>query len=147
MRSSIFFATVAAVLAIGADASVQDQGMMRRHHSKVARDGNIAQIQKRSFSGLATFYGMSSGDQGACGDMLNENEHTVALNQVQYGDLNSQSSYCGKTITISNGVKTTTARITDACPTGVQCHFGALDMSKSLFTFFNPTSVGVFDIT
>lgn len=79
--------------------------------------------------------------------MLNANDFTVALNEVQYGNLNSVSSYCDKTITISNGVKSTQAKITDACPTGEQCHYGALDMSKSLFEFFNPTSVGVFPIT
>jgi hypothetical protein len=142
------FASAAILLAVGSVDAASQNGMVRRHHSKMAaRSVETHSLQKRSFSGKATYYGMSSGDQGACGNMLNSDEFTVALNEVQYGNLNARSSYCGKTITISNGVKTTQAKITDACPTGVQCHFGALDMSTSLFQFFEPMSVGVFDIT
>jgi hypothetical protein len=151
MRSSIFLSSLAVILAIGS-ANASQNGMVRRHHSKLAARNAASTpethtLQKRSFQGKATFYGMSSGDQGACGDMLDSSEFTVALNEVQYGSLNSVSSYCGKTITITNGVKTAQAKITDACPTGVQCHYGALDMSTSLFKFFNPMDVGVFDIT
>ena len=91
-----------------------------------------------------TFYGMSDGDKGACGDNLDPNQHIVALNQVQYGDLNAVSKYCGKTIRISCNGKSTTAKIVDACPTGEQCHYGALDMSKSLFKYFHELDIGVF---
>jgi hypothetical protein len=96
---------------------------------------------------FSTWYSFGKGALGACGQGLDPNDYVVALNEGQYGSLNAQSSHCGKTITISNGVKTAKARIMDACPKGIQCHWGALDMSQSLFTFFNPLGVGVFNIT
>lgn len=79
---------------------------------------------------------------------MSPDEHVVALNQPMFGNLNAVSSYCGKTITISAGGKSTTARITDACPESAQtCHYGSLDMSKGLFQYFNDLGVGTFPIT
>lgn len=79
--------------------------------------------------------------------MLNANDYIVALNSGQYGDLNSKSSFCGKTITISAFGKSAKARIVDACPEGENCHHGALDMSKALFQHFTDLGAGVFDMT
>lgn len=157
MKATFFSASAAlaaAVLAISsttasADVQGRPSGLARRHHGKVARA--VAEeshmLEKRAFKGKATWYGVHAGDMGACGTHLNADDYFVALNQGQYGNLNQQSSYCGKKITITNGIKTTQATILDACPKGVQCHWGALDMSRSLFSFFNDFGVGVFDIT
>lgn len=141
------FAGLVATVAVALFASQAEASDMvrptpaRRHHAKVAH-----QLSKRSFSGKATWYGVNPGDMGACGTHLDADDFFVALNQGQYGSLNAQSSYCGKTITITNGKKTAQAKILDACPKGVQCHWGALDMSRSLFSYFNDFGVGVFDI-
>lgn len=154
MRFSILLATVAVAMAIGSSNAEEvnaPKGMIRRHRSQLAardaQETSLHVLHKRSFQGKATYYGINPGDRGACGDVLTPGDYTVALNQVQYGNLGVKSSFCGKTITITDGKKTTQAKVVDACPTGVQCHFGALDMSTSLFTFFNDKSVGVFDIT
>lgn len=152
MKSTIF-TTLAASLVLAltlgtasSEASLEAGAPARRHHVKAARA-----LEKRSFKGKATFYHVATGNAGACGQMLSPDEHVVALNQPQFGDLNQQSSWCGKTITISNGIKQTTARVMDACPTSYgpdgQCSHGGLDMSTSLFQFFNPLGVGVFPIT
>ncbi|PWN93603.1 hypothetical protein FA10DRAFT_264235 [Acaromyces ingoldii] len=152
MKSTIFTTLAASLvlaLTLGAassEASLEAGAPARRHHVKAARA-----LEKRSFKGKATFYHVATGNAGACGQMLSPDEHVVALNQPQFGDLNQQSSWCGKTITISNGIKQTTARVMDACPTSYgpdgQCSHGGLDMSTSLFQFFNPLGVGVFPIT
>lgn len=148
--SAVFAAAVLAVSSsVSADVEGRPSGLARRHHAKVARavTGETHTLEKRAFHGKATWYGVHAGDMGACGTHLNADDYFVALNQGQYGNLNQQSSYCGKKITITNGIKTTQATILDACPKGEQCHWGALDMSRSLFSFFNDFGVGVFDIT
>ncbi|UZJ55631.1 hypothetical protein CBS101457_004951 [Exobasidium rhododendri] len=149
MRSAILVFLLAFVLAVTIEA--RDDPVNRRHHSKISRSvsQNIerSNLEKRSFSGTATWYSFTKGAFGACGDALDPADFVVALNEGQYGSLNAQSPHCFKTITISNGHKTTQARIMDACPRGVQCQSGALDMTQSLFEFFNPLGVGVFEMT
>ncbi|TXT07126.1 hypothetical protein VHUM_03296 [Vanrija humicola] len=92
-------------------------------------------IQKR-FSGRATYYEVGL---GACGHTNSGSEFVVALNAPQY----SGGAYCGQSVTISANGKSTQATVVDLCP---GCPYGALDLSESLFTYFNPTSVGVFTI-
>ena len=72
---------------------------------------------------------------------------------------------CGKTVTVTANGKTTQATIKDLvsvlctwisfrptlyllqCPEGGgNCHWGDMDMSPGLFTFFNPLTVGKFEI-
>lgn len=92
-------------------------------------------IGKR-FSGRATYYEVGL---GACGHTNSGSEFVVAVNAPQYNG----GAYCGQSVTISANGKSTQATVVDLCP---GCPYGALDLSESLFTFFNPTSVGVFTI-
>ncbi|KAL1405503.1 hypothetical protein Q8F55_009139 [Vanrija albida] len=92
-------------------------------------------IQKR-FSGDATYYEVGL---GACGHTNSGTEYVVAMNAAQYAG----GSLCGQTVTISANGRSAQATVVDLCP---GCAFGALDLSESLFTFFNPTSVGRFTI-
>ncbi|KAJ1602785.1 hypothetical protein NDA14_000964 [Ustilago hordei] len=120
----------------------------RRHHNKGPLDAEQAIVKRATYSGMATWYDVGTGNAGACGQFLNPNDHVVALNQPMYGDLGQRSSWCGKTIIISNGKKTATARVEDACPTGGgNCFYGSLDMSVGLFTEFTSLGTGVFPIT
>ncbi|EGG09870.1 Non-catalytic module family EXPN [Melampsora larici-populina 98AG31] len=86
-----------------------------------------------SYHGRATFYATGL---GSCGDTNTDSDYIVALNQAQY-----DSSWCGKTITISYGGKSCQATVKDLCP---GCPPGGLDMSPSLFKFFASEDVGVF---
>lgn len=84
----------------------------------------------------------------ACGSYLSSSDYVVALAQPLWGNLNVKSPLCGHTITISANGKSTQATIMDACPTGGgNCGGPDLDMSQSLFEFFNPIGVGKFGIT
>jgi hypothetical protein len=96
----------------------------------------VHSLSKRGFSGRATYYSVGV---GACGGTNSNSDFVVALNEAQYGDLGSVSSYCFDTITISYGGKTHTAQIVDACP---GCPYGGLDMSPALFEYFASKSVG-----
>ncbi|EPQ32306.1 uncharacterized protein PFL1_00502 [Pseudozyma flocculosa PF-1] len=134
-------------MAVGVASGSHDDASpsnLRRHHQK----REMQHLVKRAYNGDATWYDVETGNAGACGQMLKESDFVVAINQPQYGSLNQKSSWCGKTITISANGKSTQARVADACPTGGgNCGFGSLDMSKSLFQFFNPLGVGKFSIT
>lgn len=49
-------------------------------------------LSKRgSYSGRATYYAVGT---GACGGTYSDSDFVVALNEDQYGDLGSVSSYC-----------------------------------------------------
>ncbi|KAF8340644.1 RlpA-like double-psi beta-barrel-protein domain-containing protein-containing protein [Cantharellus anzutake] len=98
-----------------------------------------APISKRgqTYSGQATYY---AAGLGACGIRNTGNDFIVALNTGQWDG----RSHCFKMITISHGGRTHQAQITDECPT---CGYGALDLSESLFSSFEDTSAGVFQMT
>ncbi|CAO3703595.1 unnamed protein product [Rhizopus stolonifer] len=86
-----------------------------------------------TYKGTATWYkpATEGGSQGAChGVEITNNSPYVALNHPQYGDLNSNSDWCGKTIKITGPAGTATAKIMDACP---ECSKGDLDLTPSLF--------------
>ncbi|KAH9813762.1 Non-catalytic module family EXPN [Melampsora americana] len=89
-----------------------------------------------TYHGRATFYATGL---GSCGDTNTDSDYIVALNQAQY-----DSSWCGKTITISYGGKSCQAVVKDLCP---GCPMGGLDMSPGLFKYFASEDVGVFYMT
>ncbi|KDN51447.1 hypothetical protein K437DRAFT_267112 [Tilletiaria anomala UBC 951] len=103
------------------------------------------QLEKRSYSGRATYYNVG---KGACGWRNSNSQHVAALNRSQYGNVNAKSSWCGKTIEIKNkrNGKVVSARIVDACP---DCKHGSLDLSPSLFSQLNNGNMddGVFPIS
>ncbi|KEI36360.1 uncharacterized protein L969DRAFT_97371 [Mixia osmundae IAM 14324] len=95
-----------------------------------------------AFSGRGTFYNTQTGSAGSCGSMLYNSEFVVAMNEQQMNN-----GWCGQTITISYGGKSTQATVQDrqnSCP---GCPYGALDLSPSLFSYFADQSVGVIQIT
>ncbi|KAF9014355.1 hypothetical protein BDZ89DRAFT_1142392 [Hymenopellis radicata] len=99
-----------------------------------------AQVEKRSFSGQATYFDVGL---GACGDTSVSTDYVVALASADYDD----GQYCGQTvvITCSSSGTSTTATVKDKCSS---CASGDLDMSEGLFDFFQgSTADGVFDIT
>lgn len=68
--------------------------------------------QTLQYSGSMSFY--NAANSGTCGGPpITETSHTVALSRLFF--INSPSSYCGRTITISYQGKTTTAKVQDEC--------------------------------
>jgi len=96
-------------------------------------------VQKRT-PGRATYYAVG---QGACGSWNVPSDFIVALNAAQFETGGYPSSQCGRGITINYNGMSAHATVMDECP-AVGCSYGDLDMSEGLFTFFAPTSVGVF---
>lgn len=88
-----------------------------------------APLQKRSYSGRATYYAVGL---GSCGQNNVASDYIVALNSAQYGS-GYPGPQCGKQIWISYGGQTTTATIMDECP---GCGYGDLDLSQGLFEHF-----------
>ncbi|KAL7412180.1 hypothetical protein BDY24DRAFT_416366 [Mrakia frigida] len=113
-----------------------------RHKGAAASKRNAAKtnnLAKRE-SGRMTYFG-----PGACGIVHQNSEWTVALNGEQLRSFGGgyPPAACGKQITITYGGKTATATVQDECPSQY-CSWGQLDLSPSLFTFFEPESTGVF---
>ncbi|CAO1621749.1 unnamed protein product [Parajaminaea phylloscopi] len=148
MRSSVALVALVGALATTlsftpASASLEPHAHRSLNHPGMTAARRSRALEKRSFSGQATFYNTETGNAGSCGNYLKNSGFTVALNAVQY-----QQSWCHRQITISANGKTAQATIEDECPgDGVTCKYGALDLSPSLFSFFGDKSLGVMDIT
>ncbi|KAI9272497.1 RlpA-like double-psi beta-barrel-protein domain-containing protein-containing protein [Sporodiniella umbellata] len=85
------------------------------------------------YRGTATWYkpATEGGSQGACGGVhIDSNSYIVALNRAQYGNMNANSKWCGKSIKITGAKGTATAKIMDACP---GCSTNDLDLTPVLF--------------
>lgn len=77
---------------------------------------------------------------GACGwDNDGTTENVVALPAGLMGAQSNGNPYCGMTITISKGDKTTTAKVVDKCP---GCSGNAIDLSRKAFLELADESVG-----
>ncbi|KAL0079981.1 hypothetical protein J3Q64DRAFT_1752110 [Phycomyces blakesleeanus] len=104
-------------------------------------------IQKRSqtYSGKATWFipSKEGGSAGACGPNEADDAPIVALNHPQYGSMSAKSSWCGKKILITNGKKSVTATINDACP---ECAHGDLDLTPVLFEKLGDLNTGILQI-
>ncbi|KAI7902197.1 RlpA-like double-psi beta-barrel-protein domain-containing protein-containing protein [Cokeromyces recurvatus] len=95
--------------------------------------GNIVNtVKKLLHHGIGTFFDPESegGAQGACGPYADENSQIVAMNAVQYGNLNKKSHWCGKKLKICSKGKCTIATVTDACPA---CKKGCLDLTPAVW--------------
>jgi len=97
------------------------------------------ELAKRT-PGRATYYQVGL---GACGQYNVPGDFIVALNQAQFETGGYPSTQCFRGITITYNGKTAHATVMDECPSG-GCGYGDLDFSEGLFTFFEPTSTGVF---
>ncbi|KAG0286341.1 hypothetical protein BGZ96_009540 [Linnemannia gamsii] len=91
-----------------------------------------------SFSGRGTWF---TDSVGSCGTPFDTNDMIVAMNEAQMGG----TSMCGKTVRITSGGKTVTARVTDTCPSQY-CNSGSLDLSKAAFSKLAPLGTGVISI-
>ncbi|KAI7817858.1 RlpA-like double-psi beta-barrel-protein domain-containing protein-containing protein, partial [Gamsiella multidivaricata] len=78
---------------------------------------------------------------GSCGTPFNTNDLIVAMNAHQM----EGTSQCGKSVKITSGGKTVTARVTDTCPAQF-CAPGSLDLSQAVFKRLAPLSKGVISI-
>ncbi|KAH8999538.1 RlpA-like double-psi beta-barrel-protein domain-containing protein-containing protein [Lactarius akahatsu] len=99
-------------------------GSIQRRHT--------THLAKRFANARFTYYVDGT---GACGHYNKPSDFIVALNAAQYGG----GEYCGKTITMTYGGKSTQAVIVDRCP---GCPYGGLDLSQGLFSFFASTDLG-----
>jgi expansin (peptidoglycan-binding protein) len=89
------------------------------------------------FSGRGTWF---TGASGSCAIPFDDNDLHVAMNAPQMGG----TSQCGKSVKISYGGKTTTAKVLDTCPS---CSSGSLDLSPAAFKALAPLDAGVISIT
>ncbi|KAI5479693.1 expansin family protein [Pseudohyphozyma bogoriensis] len=90
--------------------------------------------------------GAQEGAAGACGNTYSDSAYIVALAVDMYGDTGAVSSYCGKSVTITNTAnsKSVTATIEDACP---GCSGASLDLSVGTFEAIGDLDTGVLDIS
>ncbi|KAH9174805.1 plant expansin [Lactarius sanguifluus] len=101
--------------------------LKRRSHEKTTH------LAKRFNHARFTYYDVGL---GTCGHYNKPNDFIVAINSAQY----SNGDYCGSTITITYGGKSTQAVIMDECS---GCPYAGLALSEGLFSFFASTDVGV----
>ncbi|KAG0283393.1 hypothetical protein BGZ96_012234 [Linnemannia gamsii] len=90
------------------------------------------------FSGKGTWF---TDTTGSCEVPFDTNDMIVAMNAAQMGG----TSQCGKSVKISYGGKTTTAKVVDTCPSQF-CSSGSLDLSQAAFKELAPLDVGVINI-
>ncbi|KLO10692.1 hypothetical protein SCHPADRAFT_832118, partial [Schizopora paradoxa] len=90
-------------------------------------------VDKRSGDARFTFFDVGL---GACGIVNTDSDYIVALNVEQWDG----GSHCFKKINMNYNGKTTTAQITDMCPS---CPYKALDLSPSLFGFLASKDLGI----
>lgn len=90
------------------------------------------------FSGRGTWF---TDTVGSCEVPFDTNDLIVAMNAAQMDG----TSQCGKSVQVSFGGKSVTAKVVDTCPSQF-CSSGALDLSQAVFKQLAPLSVGVIDI-
>ncbi|KAI9006271.1 RlpA-like double-psi beta-barrel-protein domain-containing protein-containing protein [Phycomyces nitens] len=90
---------------------------------------NAAPLEKRSYSGDGTFYGVGL---GSCGSSDGNNDLVAALNAPQMGNVPNPNNNpnCGRRATVKGPKGTVTVRIVDTCP---PCKKGDLDLSPAAF--------------
>ncbi|CAG8584452.1 5516_t:CDS:2, partial [Ambispora leptoticha] len=100
-------------------------------------------LQKRGFSGVATFY---NAGLGACGITNSDSDMIAALNAPQWGNpANPNASpYCGKQAIVTGPKGSVTVTITDKCPT---CASGCLDLTPGAFGKIGDPNDGKVPIT
>ncbi|KAI1137525.1 RlpA-like double-psi beta-barrel-protein domain-containing protein-containing protein [Hypoxylon sp. FL0543] len=86
-----------------------------------------------AFSGDITYY---TPGLGSCGETNSDSDKVVALSPSQF-ELDPKA--CGKTIQITAGNKTSTAKVVDKCPS---CASGSIDVSSTVFQDIAPLTVG-----
>jgi len=96
----------------------------------------------QTYTGDVTYY---TPGLGSCGVTNSDSDPIVALAENMMSAMTpasgnpNENPLCGKSITISYGGKTATAKIMDTCP---GCANGGLDLTPSLFEVFAPLGEG-----
>ncbi|KAL7414433.1 RlpA-like double-psi beta-barrel-protein domain-containing protein-containing protein [Mrakia frigida] len=144
--SSILLASVLLLLGSGTSVEGADGSLVGRgkHGSEMRRMGGgkgghagvvHGRAEKRQGSNARMTYYYTDVGLGACGQLHQNSEYTLAMNSNQFNG----GSVCGQTITITYNGVTASALIADECPT---CAYGELDLSPGLFTHFASTDAG-----
>jgi len=136
MFANLFRVSLLVVATLPAWANTHVSLHHNRHVEIAKRQAGPVQLYKRFDSARWTFYDVG---QGACGKVNVADDFIVALNSAQYGG-GYPGPNCFKSITMTYNGKTARATIMDECP---GCPYGGLDLSRGLFKFFAPESVGV----
>lgn len=102
--------------------------------------------RQAGFNGVATWFipSLEGGPIGACGPEEADDAFIVALNLVQYGNVDSKSNFCGRSVRINHQGKSVDAVINDACP---ECSHGDLDLTQSVFQKLGNLETGRLAIT
>ncbi|KAH9037639.1 RlpA-like double-psi beta-barrel-protein domain-containing protein-containing protein [Lactarius pseudohatsudake] len=116
---------------ISAQARLKGKSHEKRSPGSIQRR-HTTHLAKRFANARFTYY---VDGLGACGHTNKPSDFIVALNAPQY----DSGDYCGMTITMTYGGKSTQAVIMDRC---AGCPYGALDLSQGLFSFFASTDLG-----
>ncbi|KAF8928466.1 hypothetical protein BGZ47_001635 [Haplosporangium gracile] len=114
--------------------------------TKGAKNGNNSNdddsvdssVSGDEFSGRATWF---TDTTGSCDISFDTNDMIVAMNEAQMGG----TSQCGKSVKISYGGKTATAKVVDTCPSRF-CSSGSLDLSQAVFKKLASLDVGEINI-
>ncbi|PPR05828.1 hypothetical protein CVT26_010108 [Gymnopilus dilepis] len=130
-----FLSFLAWILPVQVSARHGLPAIFHRHQDLARRSEGDLQLYKRFTGARWSFYNTQTGNAGSCGQFLSNSGHTVAVNVEQM-----TPSFCGKTIRMTYGGRSTTATVQDTCP---GCPWGGLDLSPGLFSFFAPQSVGI----
>jgi expansin (peptidoglycan-binding protein) len=90
-----------------------------------------AAVEKRSFSGDATYYNPSAGTN-SCGTQASDSDIMAAMNvdQMQNGANPNANPNCGRKVSIKGPKGSVTVTILDTCP---GCASGDIDMSPAAF--------------
>ncbi|KAF8952808.1 hypothetical protein CPC16_009592 [Podila verticillata] len=136
-----------AIVATAALAMVSSVPVTVRHTSAVETPASeiaapssepIIAAAGTSYNGRGTWF---TDTFGSCGVPFDTNDMIVAMNAAVMGG----TAQCGRTVRVSYGGKSVTARVTDTCPSQY-CSSGSLDLSQAVFKQLAPLSVGVIDI-
>ncbi|KIO34377.1 hypothetical protein M407DRAFT_240678 [Tulasnella calospora MUT 4182] len=130
---SSFSVVLASLSLVAAVPHEQAHGLVKKSHHNAA-----AHHHQKRFSGRATWYDVGL---GACGDYNGPSDYIVALNSHQLDTSVYPPVQCGRKVRITYQGKSAVATVKDECP---GCPFGALDMSKGLFTHFESLGTGEF---
>lgn len=112
------------------------------HQELAKREPGHVSLHKRFEGSKWSYYDGHTGQAGACGEFISNDDFTVALNTPQYEEKGRTypGRECFKTITLSYGGKTAVARIMDECP---GCPYGGLDLTPALFKYFDSPRLGI----
>lgn len=97
----------------------------------IAATALAAPMEKRSFSGDATYYNPSAGTN-SCGSQASDSDIMAAMNvaQMQNGANPNANPNCGRKVAIKGPKGSVTVTIMDTCP---GCSSGDLDLSPAAF--------------